>query len=224
MKSFLSVSFSRSDVCIARSSFLCCCAFLVASQWMISIGMADDEKAIPASELVSKAIAAAGGEDKLLTLFRMEERFNSGKERATPGTARVSVVEPPRSWWIGTKERGEEPAKVVAWAWTLGALKDPKSKLELLPEATEEGKQLSVLRISGSVDPAIDLYFDMTTYELVRADWRNDIYRFSNWRDYDGTRYPSTCTMFRRKSGEPWFHHEILSIERLQELPEGLKR
>jgi hypothetical protein len=30
--------------------------------------------------------------------------------------------------------------------------------------------------------------------------------------------------MFRRNSGEPWFFHEIVTIERLKELPEGLTR
>ena len=68
------------------------------------------------------------------------------------------------------------------------------------------------------------MYFDKTTFELVRVDWRNDIYRFSEWKDFDGTRYPARCAMFRRNSGEPWFFHEIVAIERLKELPEGLKR
>ena len=49
------------------------------------------------------------------------------------GTSRVSVVEPPNSWWIGTNERGQEPAKITTWAWTLGVLKDEKSKLALIP-------------------------------------------------------------------------------------------
>ncbi|MFO1000794.1 MAG: hypothetical protein U0936_10665 [Planctomycetaceae bacterium] len=175
-------------------------------------------------DLVARVIAAAGGEESLLKLFRMEERYNSGKERISPGTSRVSVVEPPKSWWIGTKERGTEPAKITTWAWTLGVLNDPQSKLELLPDITEGEKTLTGLRISESVDPAIDMYFDKTTFELVRVDWRNDIYRFSEWKDFDGTRYPARCAMFRRNSGEPWFFHEIVAIERLKELPEGLKR
>jgi len=185
---------------------------------------ADDSAVASEKELVSKVVAAAGGEEALLKLFRMEERYNAGKERVSPGTSRVSVVEPPRSWWIGTKERGAEPAKITTWAWTLGVLNDPKSKLELLPDMTDGEKTLSGLRITESVDPAIDMYFDKSTYELVRVDWRNDIYRFSEWKDFDGTRYPAKCAMFRRNSGEPWFFHEIISIERLKDLPEGLKR
>ena len=185
---------------------------------------ADDSAGAAEKELVSKVVAAAGGEEALLKLFRMEERYNGGKERVSPGTSRVSVVEPPNSWWIGTKERGTEPAKITTWAWTLGVLNDPKSKLELLPDITDSEKSLTGLRITESVDPAIDMYFDKSTHELVRVDWRNDIYRFSEWKDFDGTRYPAKCAMFRRNSGEPWFFHEIVAIERLKELPEGLNR
>ena len=185
---------------------------------------ADDSAGAAEKELVGKVVAAAGGEASLLKLFRIEERYNSGKERVSPGTSRVSVVEPPKSWWIGTKERGAEPAKITTWAWTLGVLNDPKSKLELLPDMADGEKSLAGLRITESVDPAIDMYFDKSTYELVRVDWRNDIYRFSDWKDFDGTRYPAKCAMFRRNSGEPWFFHEIVAIERLKELPEGLER
>jgi hypothetical protein len=197
------------------------CLLLLTSQNRV---VADDATALAEKELVSKVINAAGGDEKLLKLFRMEERYNSGKELVSPGTSRVSIVEPPNSWWIGTNERGAEPAKVTTWAWTLGVLKDPKSELEIIPDLTDDEKSLSGLRVTGSVDPAIDLYFDKTTHELVRVDWRNDIYRFSDWKDHDGTRYPSKCAMFRRSSGEPWFFHEIIAIERLTELPDGLKR
>ena len=207
----------------------CRCIFwpfvlMLAALTFLNSSHADDPSASPEMKLVSKVIAAAGGDDKLLTLFRMEERYSAGKEFVPPGTARVSVVEPPKSWWIGTNERGTEPAKITAWAWTLGVLKDPKSKLELLPDITDNEKSLSGLRITESVDPAIDMYFDKETDGLVRVDWRNDIYRFSDWKDFDGTKYPAKCAMFRRNSGEPWFFHEIVTIERLQELPEGLQR
>ncbi len=200
---------------------------MLAALMFLNSSHADDSSASPASpemKLVSKVIAAAGGDEKLLTLFRMEERYSAGKEFVSPGTARVSVVEPPKSWWIGTKERGTEPAKITAWAWTLGVLKDPRSKLELLPDITDNEKSLSGLRITESVDPAIDMYFDKETDGLVRVDWRNDIYRFSDWKDFDGTKYPAKCAMFRRNSGEPWFFHEIVTIERLQVLPVGLQR
>ena len=203
---------------------LCCLAVSLTVLASNIPGVADDSTTSPEKELVGKVIAAAGGEDKLLKLFRMEELYNAGKERVSPSTSRVSVVEPPNSWWIGTSERGQEPAKITAWAWTLGVLIDPKSKIELIPDVTDNEKELVGLRVTVSLDPAIDMYFDKTTHELVRVDWRNDIYRFSEWKEYDGTKYPSKCAMFRRDSGAPWFFHEIVTIERLKELPEGLKR
>lgn len=203
---------------------LCCLATFLTALSSNVVSSADDSTATPEKELVSKVIAAAGGEDKLLKRFRMEELYNAGKERVSPGTSRVSVVEPPQSWWIGTSERGQEPAKFTTWAWTLGILIDPKSKLELIPDVTDSEQELAGLRVTESVDPALDMYFDKTSHELVRVDWRKDIYRFSDWKEYDGTKYPSKCAMFRRDSGEPWFYHEIVTIERLTELPEGLKR
>jgi len=182
------------------------------------------QESTAASELVQHVIQAAGGDAKLLKLFRMKEQYNAGATLQTPGTPRASVVEPPKSWWIGAAERGEEPAKITAWAWTLGALADPESKIETIADVTENEMLVAGLRTAGTVDPPLDMYFDKKTYELVRVDWRNDIYRFSDWKDYDGTRYPSKCVMYRRQSGEPWFFHEILELERLQELPDGLKR
>ena len=175
-------------------------------------------------ELVKQVIWAAGGESKLLKLFRMKEQYNAGATLLTPGTPRTSVVEPPKFWWIGNKERGVEPAKITTWAWTLGALTDPKSKIDVLADITDNEKILLGLRITGTVDPALDMYFEKETLQLMRVDWRDDIYRFSEWKDCDGTMYPSKCVMFRRKSGVPWFFHEILELERLKELPEDLKR
>jgi len=199
----------------------------LASAGLCSPGRASADEpaaATPGRVLAGKAVAAAGGADRRLTLFRMEERYNAGTERVLPGTARVSVIEPPDSWWIGTGERGAEPAKTVAWAWTLGVLVDPRSQLAPIPDLTDDGKPLAGLRVTGSVEPALDMYFDQETHRLLRVDWRNDIYRFSDYRDLDGTAYPATCVMFRRSSGVPWFFHEILSIERLDSLPAGLTR
>jgi len=212
------------DFFMTSRRVLCCCTLLLTVLASNITGIADESAASPEMELVEKAIAAAGGEEKLLTLFRMEERYNAGKERVSPGTSRVSVVEPPKSWWIGTSERGQEPAKITAWAWTLRVLKDPESKLKLIPDLIDSEKELAGIQVTGSVDPALDMYFDKTTHELVRVDWRNDIYRFSEWKEYDGTKYPAKCAMFRRTSGEPWFFHEIVAVERLKELPAGLKR
>jgi hypothetical protein len=205
------------SVCVILVMWAC---FWLAPGWVV----ADDAGSPAAPELVVKALAAAGGEGKLLKLFRMEERFNFGKELVTPGTSRVSVVEPPKYWWLGKKERGAEPAKFTTWAWTLGILTDPKSKLAPLADMTDGEQSLAGLRVTESVDPPLDMYFNKDTFELVRVDWRNDIYRFSDWKEQDGAKYPSKCVMYRRKSGEPWFFHEITGLKRLEDLPEGLQR
>ena len=201
------------------ATIICCTANFLCSTASI---YAQEHKT--ASELTKHVIKAAGGEARLLKLFRMKEQYNAGTTVKNPGTPRTSVVEPPTSWWIATKERGEEPAKMSAWAWTLGALTDPTSMIDAIANVTEGEKSVLGLRVSGSVDPPLDLYFDAEDYRLVRLDWRDDIYRFSEWKDYDGTRFPAKCTMFRRKTEEPWFFHEILELERLPELPAELKR
>ena len=152
----------------------------------------------------------------------MKERFNSGPERKSPGKTRTSVLEPPDHWWIGKKERGEEPGKVTTWAWTLGILTHPDSQIEIIPEVTENEVTLSGLRITGTVKPALDMYFDRDTHKLVRIDWRKDIYLFSEWTDFDGTRYPAKSVMLRRETRKPWFHHEIIELERLAEIPSDL--
>ncbi len=178
--------------------------------------------------LVAKAVAAAGGADKLLKLFRMKELFHfgdkpepaEGKKRST----RESVCEAPKYWWVGKADRTDEPAKFDVWAWTLGPLMDPQSKIETVPDVTENGKPASGLRVSGTVTPAMELYFDKETHLLVRMDWRTDIYRFSDWREHDGVKYPAKSIIYKKAGNKPWFYHEITEIERLKELPAGLTR
>ena len=174
--------------------------------------------------LITNVIAAAGGKEKLLTRFRMQELFNAGVERKSPGTSRTSIVEPPKYWWVGTRERGKEPAKTPTWAWTLGALTNADSHFARIPDGKENETPLTGLRITGSIEPPLDMYFDKQTHRLVRIDWSNDIYVFSDWRKYDGTVYPAKCIMYKRKTRKPWFHHEIMKLERLNELPEDLQR
>jgi hypothetical protein len=179
-----------------------------------------------AKALAAKAIAAVGGEAKLFRQFRMKERYNSGPAPADPEKAgkRESILDAPDYWWLGGKDRSGEPAKFDVWAWTLVALTDPKTTMEILPGVEENGKITLGLRLGGTIDPVMDLHFDPDTHLLIRFDWRNDIYRFSEWREHDGAGYHANTTMFKRKTNEPWFHHEILEIERLTELPAGLPR
>lgn len=178
--------------------------------------------------LIEKAVDAIGGADRVLKLFRIEEIFHfgdkpepdAGKKRST----RTSVLEMPGLWWIGKKERADEPAKFDVWAWTLGILLDEKSKIEAIPDLTDEGRTAFGLRVGGTVDPAMDLYFDKETNLLLRLDWRSDFYRFSEWKEHDGVKYASRTVIFKKASGKPWFFHEVTKVERLQALPEGLTR
>jgi hypothetical protein len=178
----------------------------------------------PVQETVDTAVQAAGGADKLLKLFRMKEKFNFGEKLDPKGTARESVCEPPASWWLGKTERQKEPAKYVVWAWTLGAVVDPKSKVESITGLTDEGAETVGLKVSGTVDPPMELYFNQAEQRLVRVDWRGDIYRFSDWKEHDGAKYPAKCVMYKKSTGKPWFYHEVLEVERLKELPAGLTR
>jgi len=175
-------------------------------------------------QLVEQVIKAAGGEDKLLKLFLFKERINVSPDPDKKGAERVCVVEPPDYWWLGKAERGEEPAKFLVWAWTCGALVDPKSKLEVLADIQEAEQPAFGLRVSGTIDPPMDLYFDKANSRLVRIDWRTDIHRFSDWKEHDGIKYPAKCIGYKKNTGKPWYFSEILELKRLQELPDGLKR
>jgi len=179
------------------------------------------------NELVKKAVAAAGGDDKLLRLFRIKERLNVSSDPEKKGSDRVSVLEPPKYWWVGKRERvkeEKEPATFLVWAWTLGALTDKNSKLETLKEVTENEKPAYGIRVSETITPPMDLYFDKETNRLVRIDWRTDIHRFSDWKEHDGAKYPSKCVGYKKATGKPWYFTEITELERLKELPAGLKR
>jgi hypothetical protein len=178
--------------------------------------------------LVEKALAAVGGKDKLLKTFRIKEIFHfgstpepaEGKKRST----RESILSQPDKWWINKKERGAEPAKDDVRAWSLDLLVDPKSKIEVIPDLTDEGKNCFVLQISGSVDPAMKFYFDKETSLLLRLDWRGDFYRFSEWKEHDGLRYAANTIIFKVKDSKPWFFHEVTELERLAQLPVGLAK
>jgi hypothetical protein len=179
------------------------------------------------ADTVKKAVAAVGGEDKLLKLFRIKERLNVSSDPEKKGNERVSVLEPPKYWWVGKRERvkeDKEPATFLVWAWTLGALTDAKSKLAAVPDVKEGDKALVGVRVSGTIDPPMELYFDKETHKLVRIDWRTDIHRFSEWKEHDGAKYPAKCVGYKKATNKPWYFTEVLELERLKELPAGLKR
>jgi hypothetical protein len=180
--------------------------------------------------VVKQVIDAAGGEDKLLSLFRTRETVNVSSDPEKKVPERVSVYEPPKYWWTGKNERvknermPDEPATFLVWAWTLRILTDPASKLELIPDVVESNKPAIGLRVSGTVTQPMDLYFDKAESRLVRIDWRSDIHRFSDWKEIDGVKYPAKCAGFKKSTGNPWYFSEIIELERLKDLPEGLKR
>jgi len=176
--------------------------------------------------LVEKALTAVGGKDKLLKIFRFKEVFHFGSTpepaEGKKRTTRESIFSQPDQWWLNKKERGVEPAKDDVRAWSLDVLVDEKSKFEIIPDLIDEGKNCVGLRVSGSVTPAMDFYFDQETSLLRRLDWRGDFYRFSDWKEHDGLKYASKTIIFKVKDGKPWFFHELTEVERLSKLPEGL--
>jgi len=177
--------------------------------------------------LVQQVVQAAGGEAKLLKLFRIKEHLVLGGDPAKKPSERLSVLEPPTYWWLGKQERvkdTKEPATFLVWAWTLGALTDAKSKVETIPEVMEKEKPAFGLRVSGTINPPMDIYFDKAESRLVRIDWRTDIHRFSDWKEHDGVKYPAKCVGYKKSSGQPWYFSTIVELERLKELPAGLTR
>ncbi len=194
----------------------------IAVRTDVAMGM--DTSVVSAS--IARIVAAVGGTDKLLKLFRIKELMNAGTQLALPASAqrRDSVLEPPGYWWVNAKDRTDEPAKFDVWAWTLAPLVDPRSKVEMVPDVIEGTRAAFGLRISKTIEPPLELYFDRADNRLVRFDWRDDIYRVSAWKEHDGVRYPSKTVMYRKATGAPWFFHEILELQRLAALPAGLSR
>ena len=180
-----------------------------------------------ADAIVQRVVSAAGGEANVFRLFKITEQLNVSSDPEKTPKERTSVLEPPEHWWLGKKDRvqaDKEPATYLVWAWTLGALVDPASKIEVIPAIVESEKPALGLRISETINPPMDLYFDQETSRLLRIDWRSDIHRFSNWKEHDGRWYPANCVGYKKTSGKPWYFTEITALERLESLPDGLMR
>lgn len=178
-------------------------------------------------ELLQATVEAAGGEAKLLKLFRFKERLAVSSDENAKGSERVSVLEPPGHWWVGKNDRvknDKEPATFLVWGWTLNALVDEKSKLESLENITIDDKPAYGIRVSETVTPPMDLYFDKETKRLTQIRWRTDRHEFSDWKEADGAWYASKCVGYKLATGKRWYHTEILELERLKELPTGLER
>ena len=176
-----------------------------------------------AADLAKKIVAAHGGPGKLLRTFRFSETYVlPGRDK---GTDRTSVIQPPNLWYVGKRERvsSENKGGVChdVWMWTLAPLTDPNTKLELLPDATIEGKAVRVLKAGGSIEPAMNVSFDAATLDLLKIDWKGEQFNFSAPIEVDGTRLPSKCVLIG-KNGKERMHTELRKIERLAELPADL--
>ncbi len=189
-----------------------------------------------AKKLVEQVVKTAGGEEKLLKLFRYRERVLITSTPATPVTAdekgnRTSVVQVSGDVWIGTAKRGKDKVRVLCWAWSLRILLDPKSKVEAIADTTIAGKPAFGLRVSESIKEPIDLFIDKETQRLVAIDYTDSRHVFSEWKTTEaGHHYPSHVAGFRftnRAAGvvdeKQWYQTDILELTPLAELPRELK-
>jgi hypothetical protein len=78
---------------------------LVALAWASSLPLPSKSAEPDANALIQQVVTAAGGDDKLLKLFRIREQLNVSSDPEKKGNERVSVLAPPKQWWVGKKER-----------------------------------------------------------------------------------------------------------------------
>lgn len=160
-----------------------------------------------AQPLIQKAILAAGGATNLLGYFTFKDNVRLGEKDTGRGAKRESVLDAPHHWWLkasgGYSERGDEPARFLVWAWTLGALTSPASTIETVPDVKDGDMELWGLRVSGSVKPAMEIYFSKTNDLIARIDWRSDIHRFSAWTTSPtGAKYPTRVVGYKKATGK----------------------
>lgn len=189
-----------------------------------------------APKRVQEVVAAAGGEEKLLKLFRFSERVLISAT-ATPlkpddKSNRTSVVEVGNRWWVGTAPRDKDKVRVLCWAWSLRILLDPKSKVASIDDAQLGDQPAFGLRVTESVKDPIDLYFDKKDQRLLAIEYADTRHVFSEWKKTDeGHAYPSHVVGFRfadraaRKLNEKqWYQTDILDLTPLKELPAELPK
>ena len=187
-----------------------------------STSLGTSQAAEDPAAVVDSVVKAVGGKEKLLTTFRIKERLALGSDLEAKGSERISVIQAPGHWYVGKHNRvteENEPAVKLAWAWTLQALLDPGSKLDVLPPAGP----LVGIRIRGSIDPPMDLWFDSKDRRLSAIDWRKDRHVFSEWKELDGLHYASRV-VGHKPGGKVWYHTRIVELTRLEDLPPELKR
>ena len=111
-------------------------------------------------KIVEEVVAAVGGEEKLLKLFRFRERVLITSTPAAPVAPdekenRTSIVQVSGNWWIGTAKRDKDKVRVLCWAWSLRILLDPMSKVQTVPDISVADKPASGLRVTESVKEQI---------------------------------------------------------------------
>ncbi len=212
--------------------------FFVASLLLLWIATprleADEDEA---KKLVEQVVKTAGGEEKLLKLFRFRERVLITATPAAPVTAdekenRTSVVQVGGDWWINKNKRDKDKVRVLCWAWSLRILLEPKSKVTAIADATVAGKLAFGLRVSESVKEPVDLLFDKETNRLVAIDYTDTRHLFSEWKmTSEGHHYPSHVAGFRfmkREVGmlneKQWYQTDVLELVPLKELPAELSK
>lgn len=186
--------------------------------------------------LIDAVVQQAGGEEKLLNIFRFRERvLISSTPTPLPGPEekgnRTSVVQVGGDWWLGTNKRNKDKVRVLLWAWSLRILTEPKSKVERLPDAEVTGKPAVGLRVTESIKEPIDLYFDKESLQLVAIDYTDTRHVFSEWKEAPtGFRYPAHVVGFRfadrvKKTlqEKQWYQTDLLEVTPLMELPPELK-
>ena len=123
-------------------------------------------------ELVKQLLETAGGESKLLKLFRFRERLLVGKTAADPVSQdekgnRTSVVEVSGDWWIGKAKRDKDKVRVLCWAWSLRILLDPQSCIQSCRAITVDGKPAFGLRVTESIKAVSYTHLTLPTTERV---------------------------------------------------------
>ncbi|MFM9964515.1 MAG: hypothetical protein ACKV2Q_25210 [Planctomycetaceae bacterium] len=209
-------------------------AFVLTSSWATCRVLIADEADPP--KRVQEVVAAAGGEEKLLKLFRFSERVLI-TATATPlkpddKSNRTSVVEVGNRWWVGATPRDKDKVRVLCWAWSLRILLDPKSKVASIDDSQIGDQPAFGLRVTESVKDPIDLYFDKKDQRLLAIEYTDTRHVFSEWKKTDaGHIYPTHVAGFRfadraarTVNEKQWYQTDILELTPLKELPTELTK
>lgn len=212
-------------------------AVLLTLSWLVMASHCATAAEQDPQKLVEQVSKSAGGEARLLKLFRFRERVLITGTAAPPVAEgekgnRTSVVQVGGDWWIGTTKRDKDKVRVLCWAWSLRILLDTDSKIQSVPDVMVADKPSFGLRVTGSVKKPIDLYFDKESNRLVAIDYDDTRHIFTEWKKTDdGHLYPSHVVGFRfenREAGKlkdnQWYQTDILELIPLSELPSDLKR